>query len=308
MIPFVAATRTFELSHQSPSGWLVIDKPRGMTSRAAVDGAANRFPRKTKIGHAGTLDPLATGVLVLAVGIATRLIEYVQDMPKVYTATIALGATSVTDDAEGPITPTPNSNNPGQVEVEATLASFIGITLQAPPAYSAVHVAGRRAYQAARAGKVVQPQAKPVHIDRIELLSYEYPGLRLRITCGKGTYIRSLARDLGARLGCGAYVSALCRTAVGDFQIEHAQPIDGNLGTLLPIDRGLTGLPRHEIAPIHVSRFVSGQAIPHDGAGVCDALACFDPGGQLIGIGRVCNQRLWPSKILSKAHAFGEAE
>src|SRR5436309_1163039 len=149
------------------NGLLVIDKPAGMTSRDAVDRAQRWFPRGTRVGHTGTLDPLATGVLVLCIGQATRLTEYVQKLPKTYVADVRLGARSATDDAEGPITPVPVDRAPARPDVEARLGEFIGQVTQVPPAYSAAKVAGRRAYDLARGGREVELAARTVTIERI---------------------------------------------------------------------------------------------------------------------------------------------
>ncbi|MBX7104073.1 MAG: tRNA pseudouridine(55) synthase TruB [Gemmataceae bacterium] len=282
-------------------GWLVIDKPFGITSRAAVDDAAGWFPRKTPIGHTGTLDPRATGVLVLAIGRATRLAEYVQELGKVYTATFVLGATSATDDGEGPIVESAGAIDPGRAAVEAALAKFVGVTQQAPPAFSAVRVEGRRAYKSARAGTPVAPAPKPVRIDRIDLLRFDYPTLDVEVACGKGTYIRSLARDLGSALGVGGYVSVLRRTAVGGFTPADATPADAEQARLIPLERGITALPRITIIDPDVRRFRLGQTIAGPDQPPGDRVACFDAAGRLVAIARPLeNGRLQPDKVLWK--------
>ncbi len=278
-------------------GWLVIDKPLGITSRDAVDRAAHWFPRKTRIGHAGTLDPLATGVLVIAVGKATRLIEYVQDMLKTYTATFQFGATSATDDAEGPIAIVADAVDPGQVAVEAALATFIGNIEQTPPAYSAARIDGQRAYAKARAGSPTLPTPKMVRIDGIDVLNYSYPTLRVRIRCGKGTYVRSLARDLGAKLGTGGYVTELRRDAVGGFTNAEATPLDVAAPELSPLARGVAALPRLELADDAVHRLRMGQTIVMDASRGGD-IACFDGLGSLVAIGRCSDTlKLRPVKV-----------
>src|SRR3954452_6512811 len=168
------------------NGLLVLNKPSGITSRDALDRAAAWFARKTKIGHAGTLDPLATGVLVLAVGPATRLIEYVQAMPKAYRTRVRLGATSDTDDADGTITPTPAAAPVEEVAVRSALAGFAGEVEQVPPAYSAARVEGRRAHLLARRGHEVALAPRRVRIDRIDVRDYRWPELELDVFCGKG--------------------------------------------------------------------------------------------------------------------------
>jgi tRNA pseudouridine55 synthase len=204
------------------NGWLVIDKPQRITSRGALDRIKRWFPRKTKIGHTGTLDPLATGVLVVAIGEATKLAEKVQAMPKVYLATVRLGATSDTDDADGEVTESAVNETPTEEQVRNALPQFLGTIQQLPPIFSALKVEGRRAYKLARKGHEVTLQPRPVHVYSIELLSYAWPLVELEIECGKGTYIRSIARDLGAALGVGGMIEQLRRTKVGPFAVEQA--------------------------------------------------------------------------------------
>jgi tRNA pseudouridine55 synthase len=206
----------------SINGVIVIDKPAGLTSARVVDRVKRLLPRGTKVGHAGTLDPFATGVLVLLVGRATKLCEAMMDQPKAYEATFKLGATTATDDPESPEQVTPAVRAPEGSAVEAALAQFSGTILQRPPAYSAIKVDGRRAYDLARRGDEVEIAARPVNVYRIDLVKYEFPLLDLSIACGRGTYIRSIARDLGERLGTGAYVTRLRRTRVGRFTTDEA--------------------------------------------------------------------------------------
>jgi tRNA pseudouridine55 synthase len=178
------------------------------------------------VGHAGTLDPAATGVLVVALGNATRLIEYVQEATsKRYLAIVRLGATTSTDDAEGAVLTTTTVPAFDRGAIEQALEAFRGEIMQVPPMYSALHHQGRRLHELAREGVVVERAARPVTIQRLELIVWEAPFLTLNIMCSKGTYIRSLARDLGDALGCGAHLQSLRRTAVGSFVIENAVPL-----------------------------------------------------------------------------------
>jgi tRNA pseudouridine55 synthase len=206
-------------------GFLNIDKPAGMTSHDVV-AHIRRAAQQKRVGHAGTLDPAATGVLVVALGNATRLIEYVQDSTsKRYLATVHLGATTTTDVAEGEVLGTAAVPPLGWAAIERALEPFRGQILQVPPMYSALHHQGRRLHELAREGIVVERAARPVTIERLELLDWSSPLLTLDIMCSKGTYVRSLAHDLGESLGCGAHLQALRRTAVGTFVIEHATPL-----------------------------------------------------------------------------------
>ncbi len=223
-------------------GFLIVDKPLGLSSAAALNQVKRLLPRGTKLGHAGTLDPLATGVLVALVGRATKMSDRVMGQPKQYEALIRLGATSLTDDAEGPITPTIGAppaigappvtgappTNFSREQIEVVLQRFVGTISQMPPAFSALKIAGRRACDRMRDGQTVELKPRDVRIDRIELLDTTgadksvAADLRIRIDCGKGTYVRSLARDIGEALGCGGYLAGLIRTRVGPFRIELA--------------------------------------------------------------------------------------
>src|SRR4051812_7138067 len=196
---------------QSICGVLNLNKPPGATSRDVVNRVV-QLERKLKVGHAGTLDPLATGVLVVCVGAATRLIENVQRMPKVYRTVVRLGARSDTLDADGRVTEVEHPEVPDEGGIRAAMADQVGRIAQRPPAFSALKVEGRRAYDLARAGRDVDLAPRPVRIDRIDLLAYAWPRLELEIACGSGTYIRSIARDVGEALGCGGLVDVLVRT------------------------------------------------------------------------------------------------
>jgi len=206
-------------------GLLNVNKPPGPTSHDVVARVRRLLPRRTKVGHTGTLDPFAGGVLVLGVGPATRLAPHVSEGAKQYRAEVTFGATSTTDDVEGELTPT-GAAVPREADLAAVLGEFVGQIDQVPPAHSAVHVDGRRAYELARRGEAVDLPARPVRIDALELLGCADGRAVIRIDCGKGTYIRALARDLGRRLGCGAYCSALTRTRVGPFTLAQARQLD----------------------------------------------------------------------------------
>ncbi len=292
-------------------GLLVIDKPRGMTSRDAVDRVQRWFPRKTRIGHTGTLDPLATGVLVVCIGTATRLTEYVQNMPKVYRAGITLGATSDTDDADGVVTPTPDAILPEVGKIEQELTAFVGKIEQVPPSYSAAKVHGRRAYALARKGTEFDLNPRPVTIHRIELLQYQPPNLEVLVRCGKGTYIRSLARDLGVRLSCGGYIASLRRLSVGCFTEKEAVHIDADGATaherLLPAWRAVQDWPPIALSEDETVKLRNGQQIaqPNDLAlhGDCTEMAVLDHTGNTLAIVERIDGRLRPMKVLVGAEA-----
>ena len=204
------------------NGVLNLDKPAGISSAAAVGRVKRLLPRGMKIGHAGTLDPFATGVLLLLIGKGTKLCEQLMDQPKQYETTVTLGATTATDDCDSPAVATAGAKEVFWEAIKDLLPRFVGEISQRPPDYSAMKIGGRRAYDLARQGKDVQLSERKVRVDSLELLEYAWPLLRLRIDCGRGTYIRSLARDIGAELGVGGYLTQLRRTRVGDFYIENS--------------------------------------------------------------------------------------
>jgi tRNA pseudouridine55 synthase len=247
------------------NGLLVLNKPSGITSRQVVDRAERRFPG-AKIGHAGTLDPLATGVLVLCLGDAARLIEYIQDLDKTYAATIRLGAWSDTDDSDGAVQEVNGVIVPERSRIIETLDSFVGEIEQTPPAYSAARVDGRRAHDLARRGRNVRLQPRRVRIDRIELISYAFPTLELLVECGKGTYIRSLARSLGERLGCGALVASLDRTRVGPFQAADAIHLTDDIEVIrrhvLPLRAAVAHFPAVNLPGDWLFRLSLGEWVP----------------------------------------------
>jgi tRNA pseudouridine55 synthase len=286
-------------------GLLVLDKPTGMTSRAVVDRVQRWFPKRTRIGHAGTLDPLATGVLVLCLGGATRLIEYIQRMKKVYRTTLQLGARSDSDDADGVITPVSGAVAPDPATVSECVAAFVGVLAQVPPAYSAAKVSGRRAYDLARRGEEVTLLPHSVEIHAIEILHYAYPHLELEVCCGKGTYIRSLARDIGERLGCGALVQKLRRTRIGPFTTEGALTLDADADTgrahLLPPEMAVAELPRVVLPDNERKRLEQGQAVAVESPGMNDRteVAVLDTGGRLFAVAVLDPQRrmLQPVKV-----------
>ena len=205
-----------------PNGILVLDKPAGVSSAGVLNRLKRLLPRGTKLGHAGTLDPFATGVLLALVGRATKACERLMDQPKRYDATVRLGATTATDDPESPAVPWPGAAEPTADAVAAVLPRFVGQIMQQPPAYSALKVGGRRAYDLARGGAEVVLQPRPVNVYGIELLDYAWPLLRLRVDCGRGTYIRAIARDIGAAMDVGGHLAELRRTRVGDFDVADA--------------------------------------------------------------------------------------
>jgi tRNA pseudouridine55 synthase len=247
------------------SGILVIDKPAGITSREVVNRVQRWFPKKTKIGHTGTLDPLATGVLVLCIGKATRLADLVQAMGKSYLARFRLGATSSTDDVDGEVRETLGVTPPNREQIDAALAGFCGFIDQVPPKFSALKVSGERAHDLARFGHEFQLKPRPVRIDAIRVLQYEWPYIDLEVDCGKGTYIRSIARDLGTELGCGGLVQTLRRTRVGPFTVEQGIGVEQSVEEvgrfLLPLSAAVPHLRQFSLELPVARRLAQGQTV-----------------------------------------------
>ncbi|MGQ9515958.1 MAG: tRNA pseudouridine(55) synthase TruB [Anaerolineae bacterium] len=253
-------------SSRPVSGILLIDKPAGLTSHDVVE-KVRRLTHQRKAGHAGTLDPLATGLLVVCLGQATRLVPYLIGHDKSYRARLRLGQSTDTYDAEGHITYEHSGPLPDRSQVEAVLPAFLGDIEQEPPAFSAVKVAGEPLYRRARRGEGVSAPSRRVWIDRLELTAWEPPYLTLEIDCSAGTYVRSLAHDIGRRLGCGAFVAGLVRTRSGPFRLEQAVSLEKLAragqwqGYLLPLDAGLQDLPAFILTPDEAVRVGFGQPI-----------------------------------------------
>ena len=235
----------------SPSGILNVNKDPGPTSFDVVRFVRNRSGVQ-KVGHAGTLDPSASGVLLVCLGQAVRVTEYLMRLPKVYRARICLGIETDTYDAEGTPASTGDISDVTEARLRPALAAFVGTIDQVPPPYSAVKVGGERAYRLARRGETALLRPRRATVYRLDLLGFEPPFAEIEVECGRGTYIRSLAHDLGQRLGCGAHLSALVRTRIGPFNIEDARTMarleaaftDGSWqDILLPIDLALMDLP-----------------------------------------------------------------
>jgi len=270
------------------SGLLNVNKPAGITSRDAVDLVA-RLARPAKVGHAGTLDPLATGVLLICVGSATRLIEYVQRMSKRYVGTFLLGRTSATEDTDGEISLLPDPPVPASAQIEAAAAKLVGSLLQRPPAFSALKVDGQRAYDLARRGVPVELKPRAIEVYSLTVVRYDYPELVLEIECSGGTYIRSLGRDLSTSLGTAAVMSALVRTAIGPWAV--ATGVDPRtLATtdwqsrLEPLGKALSMLPAIELTDVDVSRVRRGLFISLAAAPQSREIAGFDTHGRLVSI------------------------
>ncbi len=215
-------------SDPPPSGFLVVDKPEGISSMGVVAAVRRRLTRfgRVRCGHGGTLDPLATGILVVGVGSATRALEAVVGADKGYRTAVDLSAFTTTDDREGPRREVEVATAPTREAIDDALASLTGEVVQVPPAFSAIKLGGRRAYRLARRGEVPQMPPRHVRIDRLAVREYAWPLVEIEVECGKGTYIRSIARDLGSRLGTGGHCAWLRRTRVGPFDEAMARGLE----------------------------------------------------------------------------------
>ncbi|HHH41182.1 MAG TPA: tRNA pseudouridine(55) synthase TruB [Chloroflexi bacterium] len=245
-------------------GILNLNKPAGLTSHDVVD-RVRAVARQRKVGHAGTLDPMATGVLLVCLGRATRVAEYLMASPKTYRARVRLGVTTDTYDAEGSVV----EERPVEVDraaVERALERFRGRILQVPPMYSALKHKGKRLYELARRGEVVEREPRPVEVYRLELVEWTPPELVLELDCSPGTYVRALAHDLGEALGCGAHLAGLVRLASGDFRLEEATPLEELTrerlpSLLLPIDAALRRYPALHLDEARARAVRTGQAV-----------------------------------------------
>ncbi|WBU38338.1 tRNA pseudouridine(55) synthase TruB [Homoserinibacter sp. YIM 151385] len=280
----------------APSGIVLVDKPGGMTSHDVV-GRLRRAAGTRKVGHAGTLDPMATGLLLLGIESSTRLLTYLVGLDKTYTATIRLGERSSTDDADGEVEPVADAEGVGLDAVDAGIARLSGPIEQVPSTYSAIKVGGRRAYDRARSGEEVELTPRPVVIREFaRLAERREPGrldLDVRVSCTSGTYIRALARDLGEGLGVGGHLTALRRTAVGPFRIEDAAPLgDGVLdGLLAPAAVASELFPSAVLDDAQLRDLAHGKRVELD-APDAEVLAALAPDGRLAGLVRVRDGRL----------------
>ena len=284
-------------------GVLLLDKPAGLTSTRAL-AKARRLLGEKKGGHTGTLDPFATGLLPLAFGEATRFSRFLIDARKGYRATLCLGRTSTTGDPEGLLSdPTPVTSTDRQIA--DVLGMFVGVQQQIPPMYSALHHQGRRLYELAREGIEVERAPRTIEIFGIELVDKSGEKLVISVNCSKGTYVRTLAQDIGVRLGCGAYLMGLHRTEVGPFHVDAAVSLEAleAAGTraverLLAPEVLVEGLPRRILSPAEAAAIVHGQSIAAEGA-VPGETALFSAGGRFLGVGLADGAgRLTPVRLL----------
>ncbi len=286
-------------------GWLVIDKPQGLTS-AAVVAAVRRISGAAKVGHGGTLDPLATGVLPVALGEATKTVSYIMDGTKGYSFTVAWGEARDTDDSEGVVTEQ-SEDRPSATDIAAALPAFVGTIDQLPPAYSALKIDGRRAYDLARAGQAVELAPRQVRVDSLELVAGPDPDRAcFELVCGKGTYVRALARDLGRKLGCFGHVVEMRRTRVGDFyeeqaisldkldELRHSSALDS---AILPVETALADIPALALTGPQAERLQHGQAIRvlNIADGICRTMT----DGRLVALAEAKDGEVRPLRVFN---------
>lgn len=290
------------------SGWLVVDKPAGLTSTAVVNKVRWAFGAK-KAGHAGTLDPDATGVLAVALGEATKTVPYITDALKAYTFTVCLGQSTNTDDAEGEIIAT-SDTRPEDDEIKAALGQFVGDIMQVPPKFSAVKIDGQRAYKLARDGEDVELAARPLWVDELVMVDrLDADHVTLEMTCGKGGYVRAIARDLGASLGCHGHVRELRRIWSGPFDVSDGITLarveelaqQPELDTYLrPLEEGLQDLPQVPATPEGAVRMRNGNpgmVLASDVEYGDECWASLD--GKAVAVGRYKAGELHPSRVFN---------
>jgi len=301
------APRQQKRPRRAVDGVLLLDKPQGLTSNAALQ-TARRLLNAAKAGHTGTLDPMATGLLPLTFGEATKFSQMLLDADKAYEATVQLGIETDTGDAEGrPIASAPVNVTPQAVA--QALAQFRGDIEQVPPMYSALKCAGKPLYEYARAGIEIERAPRKVRIHALELLAIDDASFRIRVDCSKGTYIRSLAMDLGRALGCGAHLSALRRTRIGPFAVETAVTLatleaaaspEARDGLLAPADALAAHLPCIELAPEHGHALLQGRVVPSPRE-TCGLVRVYAE-GRFVGLGE-CDGQGWlsPKRLIATA-------
>ena len=280
---------------RGPEGLVLVDKPAGITSHDAV-AVVRRVLGTKKVGHAGTLDPMATGLLVMGVGRATRFLRFLNDLPKTYEATMRLGVETTTLDADGEVIRTTAVEVPDDAIARA-VAGLVGDSLQRPPAFSAVKVGGRKLVDAARRGDTIEAMPRPIHVERFEVVARRGDDVELSVTCGGGTYVRVLAADVGRALGAGAHLTALRRTRIGSFAVSDATPPEG-ITSPQPIARAVAHLPALRLDEEEATAAGHGRALapsafdgPH---------AVFGPDGGLIGVYHDDGPRSKPLVILQR--------
>jgi tRNA pseudouridine55 synthase len=283
------------------NGILLIDKPEGMTSHDVVLAIRKKFQIE-KAGHLGTLDPMATGVLPVSVGKATRVAQYLPNSPKDYSGEIRFGFSTNTYDREGSPTSEEKPLASGAREIREAMQSLTGILNQTPPPFSAKKIGGIPSYKLARKNQPVEIQPVRIEVQEFDLIGFEAPFARFRVVCSPGTYVRSLAHDLGQKLGCGAHLSALRRTRSGEFRVEDAVPPGhASASNLIPMDRLLTSWPRIDVSETDETKVVHGNKIRLNCAG--DFARIFNKKGEFIAVASVESGWVHPRVVLTSINS-----
>ena len=279
----------------SPEGLLLLDKPAGITSHDVVD-AVRRSLGTRKVGHAGTLDPLATGLLLVGVGRATRLLRFLSGLDKTYEGTARLGEETDTLDADGRVVRT-SAVEVTREEVARAMAELTGESMQAPPAFSSVKVAGTTMHRAARRGEAIEAPPRPIRVDAFDLLAFDGRDADLRVACSSGTYVRVLVAEAGRRLGCGAHLARLRRTRVGPFPVEEARPPDA-VGEPLPLETAVRHLPSVTLDLEEARAAANGR--PLGPAGIAGPYGVYGPDTRLVAVYRDEGAKAVPDMVLAR--------
>lgn len=279
-------------------GILLINKPQGITSHDVVAQIRRKFQTK-RVGHAGTLDPLATGLLVLAVGPATRFLQYLPLEPKEYLAKIKFGESTNTYDADGEVTQVREVPTDLSAKLLEILPDCVGEIQQLPPMFSAVKKDGKPLYAYARKGEEVERQLRTIYIEELELISVNNSIAEIRLVCSGGTYVRTLAHDLGEKVGCGAHVIGLVRTKVGKFDLEHSVELNNvSQKDTIPLNIALPPLPLIEINETQISHIRQGRQIILKHTNISEIIALIDENRNVLGIGRVMGSKVQPECVI----------
>ena len=285
------------MTDPSPEGLLLVDKPSGMTSHDVVDAVRRTLGTK-KVGHAGTLDPLATGLLVVGVGRATRLLRFLSGLDKEYEGAGRLGEGTDTLDAEGEVIREAPRDHVTRRDLERAMTVMVGEIMQAPPAYSAVKVGGRVSHRAARSGEQVHADPRAVRVDAFELVAFDGRDFDFRVRCSSGTYVRVLVADVGQAVGSAAHLTRLTRTRVGSFGLKDARPL-GDVGSPLPVEDAVRHLPRLDLDEEEARAASHGRTLGP--AGLDGPYAVFDPKGALVAVYRDEHAKAVPEMVLAPA-------
>ena len=279
-------------------GICLVHKPRGMTSHDVVNRLRRALHTK-RIGHAGTLDPLASGLLVVAVGPATRFLQYLSLEPKVYIADIRFGEETASYDAEGEIINRRDVPADYIDQFHALIPSFLGLQIQVPPMFSAVKLNGQPLYKLARQGIEVERRERTIHISELSFLEATYPEIKAKVVCSGGTYIRTLAHDIGNRIGCGAHLSGLVRTSVGRFKLEEACSLDElSMDKLMPLEVALDPLPFRQLNYSELERVRNGGTIPLRIETELEYAVLLDLEGKVVSVAKVQGDFLHPECVI----------